>query len=139
MLGQYNFSKLSPNAPEVTDPSLFVNWINKQLGRVALALPGPRTINAGALGAAKTFQPGLADLTSATLTQNTTITLDTAQVRAGTQGSIELTQNSTGGWAVTWVNVVGGQGVEPTANKRTLLQFMYNGTTWVGCVIATDY
>lgn len=110
--------------------------------RLAQSLTGPTLVALGNVGATATAKLYLGDLLTATLTANTVITLD-AETRGSAEGLLQLTQDVTGGRAPTWVNALWTGGAAPAialgAGKRTLIGFTFNGSGWIGRILASNY
>lgn len=140
---QYNIATLRDESPEVSDPKLLGRWITQYIVRRLNQLFRGPTSRAVTLGSAATLSLNEFALHTGILTVGTAITLDLLHTRAGSFGYVELTQDSTGGWAVSWVNASWTNGTPPTiaagAGKKTLLLFVHNGSAWVGSVLASNY
>lgn len=96
------------------------------------------------LGATETFDAAVSDVHSGTLDQNCTFTLSNPS-SSGRQTSLVLyiSQNGTGGFAITWPASVKADPAEPaivtTANTTSVyvLTTIDGGTTWYRTVVAT--
>lgn len=136
-------------APVVEDPtwpvwfSRFVERYIAQMKRVAESLPGPRLFNAAAVSGTATVTLRTADVIAVTLIGDVALTVALTDHRAGDEGTLELTQDGTGGHVVTWANVVWTNSTPPVvaagAGTRTLVGFTHLGAEWVGRVIATNF
>jgi hypothetical protein len=136
---QYNFQPIRQDSPEAQDIGTLGQWVSRRLKLLSDVLKGPESFTIATPGAAVTVKPYIVDQTAMTLTQNCTITLDT-QTRRGAWGDLELTQDATGGWTVTFVNLVNTAPVISTvASKRTLIRLIYVGTGWAASVFASGY
>lgn len=135
----------TPIVEDAAWPDWFRRFLDRyvaQAKRVVEALPGPTLFNLAAVtGPAHTVSLRSGDVVAATLIADVAITIPLT--RAGDEGMLELTQDGTGGHAVTWVNVVWSNATPPvvaaTAGKRTLLGFTNLGAEWVGRVIASNF
>lgn len=137
--GQFNPPALPHNVPG--QPEWFTRFLKGQqlvFAQIAQALSGPSCIARGTVPAAVTVKPYLADLTTLTLAGDTTVTLG-VDTRAGAEGLIEVAQDATGGWAITWVNALTTPTIAATASKRTLVGCTYNGTGWILRTLASGY
>lgn len=139
---QFNYQTLNEQAPNAQSVSGLVRWVNETFKKLANELQGPSSVAIGSVGATATVKLYEADLTTLTLTQNCAITLDNTS-RAGAWGELEVLQDGTGAWTISWTNALWDSGTPPTisatANKRTLLRFTRNATGWVGAVVAKGY
>lgn len=137
---------LTPVVEDATWPEWFRRFVERyvaQMKRVGDSLPGPRLFNAAAITGTATVTVRTADVIAATLIGDVAITVALTEHRAGDEGLLELTQDGTGGHAVTWVNVVWSNSTPPVvaagAGKRTLLGFTHLGAEWIGRVVATNF
>lgn len=91
----------------------------------------------GNSGAAKTINLSTNPVHKLTLTADTTLTLTNPQ--AGTTYILDLRQDGTGGWAVTWPTIRWAGGSSPTittgAAKADRVTLFYDGTSFFGSII----
>lgn len=88
----------------------------------------------GSMGATETFDPAAGNVHTGTLTADCTVTL-TAPVGSGACTlELWLTEDGTGGWAVTWPGSVTEEGTHDTTagtTSRVILESIDGGTSWV--------
>jgi hypothetical protein len=89
------------------------------------------------MGATETFDPADGSWHHGTLNANLTVTLTGPTTGLGYSLLLELLQDGTGGWTITWpgsVTFESGDGVSTTAGATSfvVLQTRDGGTTWYG-------
>jgi hypothetical protein len=142
---QFNVPSLPHDDPDL--PSWFGRFLERHsllLHRIAQSLPGPTERPLGNVGAAATVKFKLADVVTARLTANTTLTLDT-ETRTGAEGLLELTQDGGSADARSlWANVTLGRWARrrrspPARGSARCIGFTFRGGAWVGRVVASNY
>ena len=87
--------------------------------------------------ASLTIDPVNGDFQTVTLTANVTdsaITFSAGSAFSGELLFLQIIQNATGGWTFNWpTNVLssGSYPISTTANDRTLVTLIYNGSNWM--------
>lgn len=135
----YNYAPIVADKDVIRTPLDVVAHVNRQLLRISSVFGGPQALDRKLVPTAITLNPAVVDLTQLTLTGNATLTLELGKTRPGHVGEIEITQDATGGWTPSFVNVLNTPTISSTANKRTLLLASRVADGWILTTLASGY
>jgi hypothetical protein len=112
-------------------------------GTYELAIEGGQSVISahGSMGATETFDPTAGNVHTGTLNAACTFTISAPVGSGAATLEFWITQDGTGGWAITWPGSVTWDGGTPTPDTaagvtvRYILESVDGGTTWIGNLV----